>query len=407
MNSSGRSARRVSCCVAMTVALLLAATLMAVGAGDLTRLPGSGEQVGAAYQPEITYMGQVQQGVLLGPERVMTAVRNGSQKLQLILWEIDAAGNAARRTSRWSSDVIGFGEIALTGLTTTRAVTAHTDSYTGRAVFTVWDVAADNAISEVDSALGAYVYNDDISHGRLLALAPLGATRFVSAVYLGFEVRLTVWDVVSGKLVAKSSVDTDMCWDMALGWLSTDRVITALSTYSGQKLQLKVWNIDASGTIQGAQSYVENRQVGDLSIATDLTHRVVTTYSREEAAQNGRIEVIFWEIGGSGQIVRLGDSGTQVGEGDETACAFLPYGNDDRFLIAVRSASNQLVVIAWTISSGGQVLTRTDAVNISGAYLSPTPSMIFLDGNRVATGAVLQYAGDDQEKLFVDVWQVD
>jgi hypothetical protein len=158
----------------------------------------------------------------------------------------------------------------------------------------------------------------------------------------------------------------------AAGSASLIRILALTSTLfvtacrdSGGNLMLMSWQLDGgsircladSGTQAGAVaeiSLVQLRQVGsDHQVATSVRDR------------SDRVLTIVWIVAADGKISRLGDSGTQMGEGSLIQSAIHP--TTGLLAVSCRTAAGTLTVITLALSdTGGAVRRRGDSGDQAG-----------------------------------------
>ena len=74
-------------------------------------------------------------------------------------------------------------------------------------------------------------------------------------------------------------------------------------------------------------------------------------------SENGNVLLIKWAIDETGMIGRLGESGTQAGEGSAISVTALPFNDKATVCTAVRNASGDLLPITWDDLDGPGELT--------------------------------------------------
>jgi hypothetical protein len=152
------------------------------------------------------------------------------------------------------------------------------------------------------------------------------------------------------------------------------------------------WQLGASGSIQRlADSNTQAGAVSEISLMrvrqVGSGHQVATTVRDGD----GRVFTIVWDVAADGKISRLGDSGTQMGQGSLIGSAIHP----DTGLLAVscRTASGTLAVITLSVSSDGRVVRRRgdsggQAGRIESNELMARPAGV-LSAVRAANGNLL------------------
>lgn len=64
-------------------------------------------------------------------------------------------------------------------------------------------------------------------------------------------------------------------------------------------------------------------------------------------SEGGHVLLIKWRVEDNGQIVRLGESGTQAGEGSNLSVAALPFASKATVCTVVRNGNGDLLPITW------------------------------------------------------------
>jgi hypothetical protein len=164
----------------------------------------------------------------------------------------------------------------------------------------------------------------------------------------------------------------------------TIQSVTAVITNSGN-LRLINWHVGGSPNIlRIADSGTQAGPVSAISIA-----KGVDVYVTAVRSGSGKLLLISWNVDSNG-IQRLADSGDMAGEADLIRIirpANSTPGNSELFVTACRSESGTLLLITWLVASDGtfQRLATAQAGAVSEISLAPFFSSFSVDGSLVAT----------------------
>jgi hypothetical protein len=276
---------------------------------------------------------------------IVTAVRDGSGNLKLIVWYVDATSNILRKGSA-SAGVIS--EVALTAIGN-RVVTAVRDGG-GNLKLIVWEVDTNGNISR----------KGDASAGAIskVTVNSIGSNRVVTAVRDGSgNLKIITWDVdTNGNISRKGDASAGAISAVSSTLLSPDptktfrRLVTAVRDGSGN-LKVIAWDIDWTGKVvrKGDAS------AGAISKVAVTTYGPTTfhTFVRDGA---GNLKVIGWSISQYGAITRLGDN--SAGAITEVAAT----GS----VSACRGGDGNLKLIWWdTVNDQPQYIGSASAGDIS------------------------------------------
>jgi hypothetical protein len=95
-------------------------------------------------------------------------------------------------------------------------------------------------------------------------------------------------------------------------------------------------------------------QIRELA-ATPRPYGVLTAL----ISDSGNVLLIKWGIDAAGTLQRLGESGTQAGEGSVISVTALPFADKATICTAVRNGSGDLLPIIWDDVDGPGELTVT------------------------------------------------
>ena len=74
-------------------------------------------------------------------------------------------------------------------------------------------------------------------------------------------------------------------------------------------------------------------------------------------SDGGHVLLIKWAINAQGAVTRLGESGSQAGEGSMISVAALPFADKATVCTVVRDGSAKLLPISWDDADGPGELT--------------------------------------------------
>lgn len=94
------------------------------------------------------------------------------------------------------------------------------------------------------------------------------------------------------------------------------------------------------------------------SVSGAQSGRVITAVRTSQ----GTLQLISWQVSGTGSIARLADSGNQAG-----AASNIDIARGSRVVTALRSGSGNLLLISWDVSATGTITRRADSGNQAGA----------------------------------------
>jgi hypothetical protein len=172
-------------------------------------------------------------------------------------------------------------------------------------------------------------------------------SQLVAILYAGGSSRLVLstWRVDSTSI----SFVADSGQSMGAGDLA--RVIAAPTGHvvvvcrdGSDKLLLIPFEITRDGAavtrISGADGHAGViREVAPIARPYGLLTAVIS--------EGGNMLLIKWRVDANGQIVRLGESGTQAGEGSQLSVAALSFANQVTVCTALRNGCGDLLPITW------------------------------------------------------------
>jgi hypothetical protein len=328
---------------------------------------------------------------------VLTAMRNGSENLELISWHTDPGGSAITRGADSFSvnPVPGAAwEVALTlmGRTAITAVRSGAD----RLLLIVWDVPPGLAtMTRVwDSGTAA-------GEASLITLVPVNDTILVTAVCAGNgDLLLIPWRLDPDQKLVRLDPEGVRAGEVSIVTMvriDDNNILTAVRNGSGN-LELIGWSVSASGQItRWAPDAAEAGKVGDIATTVVATDGVTTDIVTAVQNDDGNLLLIAWRLSpADGTIVRLTPEGIGAGTAsDISVCvgAVEPSGRTT-IVASMRNGSDNLELIAFELlanGTDGATFVRTGDTSSAGTDVTDT-SLATLEPGRIISAN--QIGGD-------------
>jgi Astacin (Peptidase family M12A) len=268
---------------------------------------------------------------------------------------------------RRSSSQHGAGEInEISSLVTgSRIVTAVRTGGSNRLKMILWNIDALGGIrrlSPIDDPNTAGEASD-------ISCTQAGNNIVVAMRNSGGNLYLISWQFENGKLVRKAdsgSLAGEASVVKVIS-LSDTLLLTACRTGSGD-LKLILWWVNQGGVFSrvadsGSQAGAVS-EVSLLKLRTINNEHIVSTAVR---AGNGELKVITWAVSSvNSTIIRRGDSEGQIGVATQIQSAISPFGH--LVLSCKTDGSNKLLLISLNVSPTGRQINRiTDTHGKAGA----------------------------------------
>ncbi len=172
------------------------------------------------------------------PDRIVTAMRDGSNDLRLIAWDADVDGNLIRRGTGTAGTI---SQIALAAASAGRVVAAMRDGSNDLRLI-AWDVDTNGNLTRRGTATAGSISQ--------IAIAAVSATRVIAAMRDGSnDLRLIAWDVdTNGNLTRRGTATAGSISEVSIVAMGVDRVVTAIRDGSND-LRLIAWDVDANGNV--------------------------------------------------------------------------------------------------------------------------------------------------------------
>ena len=258
--------------------------------------------------------------------RVITAIQDGSNNLRLIIWDVDVAGNLTRRGQAAAGTV---GEVAVVAISSGRVVTALQDD-SGNLRVIAWDVDANGNVTRRGQAAAGTI-------GKV-SIAALSSNRVVTALQDGSgNLRVIAWDVdANGNVSRRGQGAAGTISEISIAAVTSQRVVTAIGDGSNN-LRLIAWDVDANGDLI-SRGEATAGTISQVSIATVNSGRVVTAV--EDGSHN--LLLIAWHLTADGKLLQR--STASAGTISQIAISAL---GTQRIGTAMRDGSNELLIISW------------------------------------------------------------
>jgi len=158
----------------------------------------------------------------------------------------------------------------------------------------------------------------------------------------------------------------------------TQQVITAVRTQASN-LKLIAWRVNSAGSI--TRTGDSGNQAGKASWISIAKNPTDSRYVTAVRTGSGNLKLISWNVNSTGtSITRLGDSGNQAGK---ASMIKIDAVNNNRFVTAVRTGSNELKLIGWRLEANGSLVRLADSGNAAGIVRDI--SMVLISNGRVIT----------------------
>lgn len=245
---------------------------------------------------------------------------------------------------------VAIDEVAITSLTSTRAVTAASTA-AGNLQLVSWTVDGDGHITRED--------DDGGGAATEVAIARTSFGDVVTAFRNGDDnLELISWNVTGAGVIDRLDEATTVeASKVAIASLpSGSGVVTAIRNADGN-LRLTAWEVAGNGTITRRGSLIAEA-ITDVAIATfTFPFEGVVTASH---LATGQLMVTTWELTPELGFDRVDDAfGVQV-TGVALAPVAIESGNQ-RIVTAVRTSGGNLRLEAWQVSAGGLITAQGSA----------------------------------------------
>jgi hypothetical protein len=316
-----------------------------------------------------------------GGGRVVTAAKNNSGHLEVIVWDCPSLGVQAKRLG---AIVGGSVESLAVAASTGRVVTATTEKDGGQLKVTLWSVTGHGA--NVNLAQEFHSGDQTPSGVKGVAVATYGETIVVAIRDAHTVLQLIAWHFVPPEepqspvgphvspglhRVADSASDPKREDHRIRAFALTccgARFVTAIREDQTDELRVIAWETKADGRIvQTAKSLVgADGPIADVSIAAVDDKRVVTAVRMRD----GEVKLIVWDVVANGNRVDRRDVSSPPTPRGVDSVSIATLGPDIMLheelapaqvaIAAPRLANGKLRLMTWDVSANGLLRRMTD-----------------------------------------------
>lgn len=282
---------------------------------------------GAVQQVAVTRLGSL----------VITALRNGSGRLQVIAWEVGSDGGITRRGDALAGDV---SRVVVTDWPEGPGVVTAVRTASGDLKVIAWKVANDGSVQRAGEDTAGPVNEVAIS-------SPPGFAGVVTPVRTGSgELKVIAWKVSnSGEVTRAGDASAGTCSKVTATALpaanGATRIAVALRSGAGN-LAIITWAITSAGAV----TRLHEAGAGAISDVA-LAHRSTTAADLISLTRgpSGDLTVIGWDVKANGSLDRLA---TAQG-GDVSALDVVTWKPDVHpyVVAALRTSTGKLKLIVW------------------------------------------------------------
>lgn len=311
----------------------------------------------------------------------VTAARSAAGNLALVTWELNSDGNITRKQDDSGGPAT---EIAITqpGFSS-NVVTAFRDSG-GDLELVSWDVVA---------GTGALDRIGEHSAGPVSKIAMSRLPNAVGVVTAfrdgGGDLGLIAWETPSGGGITRHGDATaEAITDVAIATINDpfDGVVTAARNSAGN-LVLTTWEVTAAKQLirrdDASAGAISKLAMSAVRVA--FNKELIVTAVRDG---NNNLKLLAWEITSTGQIIPRGD----VTGGAITDVAIAADGSH-QLVTAVRDSGGNLKLIAWEVSLTGTFEREGEIAAGAATHVALTSSFTS-SGRKFALPALRDSAGD-------------
>jgi hypothetical protein len=316
-----------------------------------------------------------------GGGRVVTAAKNNSDRLELIVWDCPSLGVQAKRLGAILDGAVDRVAVAAS---TGRVVTATTEKDGGKLKVTLWSVTDHGG--KVNLADEFHSGDQTPSGVKDVAVATYGETIVVAVRDAHTLLQLIAWHFVPpeepqspvgphlspglhriGDSSSGPKRDDHRIRALALACCGA-RFVTAIREDQTDELRVIAWEATADGRIvQTGKSLVgADGPIADVSIATVDDKRVVTGVRMRD----GELKLIVWDIVANGNRVDRRDVSSPPTPRAVDSLSITALGPDIMLneelapaqvaIAAPRQANGKLRVMTWDLSANGLLRRMTD-----------------------------------------------
>ena len=357
----------------MGAATLLVLLLAATAFAGLS--PVYGNSAGTVKQVDIA---RLQDGW------AVTAVENSADNLEVIVWNDNGTGIV--RTGSATATLGAISKVAVSGLDSSRVVTADINSLTGDMDLTVWKVSFPaGTIAQQGATISVCCTTTSV------AITQVDATHVATAATFAGNLFVNVFEISSaGVITADGETSGGVVNQAVIASPEPTRIVTADRNSSG-KLDVTMWHF-AFGFLT-KKSEVTSGAIKHLAIVALLTDQVTTAVING----SGDLELINWGISSTGALTK--QVSKTVGPVLQVAMCGAVL---DQFT-AVVGSSNKLDVAFWQSGSGPGTLFERETYNSATAITEIAVTLDF--ASSIGITDFITAARGSTGKLEVQVWQ--
>lgn len=282
--------------------------------------------------------GEVQEVALTRTgSHIVTALRNGSGNLEVIVWELAADGSVTRKGSATG----GAGsQISCTDWPQGPGIVTAMRTATGVMQISSWKIGADATIQHAADGDGGPI-------GEVKISSPSGFAGVVTPVRTASgDLKVIAWKVsASGSFTRTDDASAGACSKLAIAALpaagGVSRFVTALRDGSGN-LELITWSVTSAGIL----SRLHEAGAGGIA-AVALAARSSSSADLFSVTQGpaGDLTVIGWSLADDGTLARLATA--QGGNVSNVEAITWKPDVHSYIVAALRSDTGLLKLIAW------------------------------------------------------------
>ena len=317
----------------------------------------------------------------LQPLEVVTAVRNGSGDLEVIVWKDE--GTAIVQASSATAGAIK--EVAIAAVSSNQVVTAVANS-TGNLELILWKVDSSGKITKQYGT----TYTLTVTRVSIVGLA-VGAFATATRNSSG-DLDVEVWKAGASSFSLLAGSSGGAVSEVAIAALYYaspigSQFVTAVRNGSGD-LEVINWTVGPTTLTRGGHATLGSiEHLSIVAIGTLATH---TVYATAVINGSGDLEYIEWSVLGN-SVKELG-SGTAGAASGVAVCQGFPWA-----ITAIRNGSGDMSVEQWD--------DATKPFSEAGKYNTASPVSAIAVAPDAFIGSMITAARSSTGDLEVTVWQ--
>ncbi|MGE0885330.1 MAG: hypothetical protein AB7P14_17430 [Blastocatellales bacterium] len=330
---------------------------------------------------------------LLRADRVVTAVRDGSGELALIVWDIEQ--DASKVTRRGTASAGAVGRIAVCGLGLNMVATAICDSTNKLKVIT-WRVQENGDVTRLEEA----ATDGEISD---VAASLIASNVMATAVQTASGVlRLDIWKVnADGTIRHVTTGSSDGKINVPKTGLSTPRLQissigeTSILTYirdEGHDLKTILWRYGNGELERRGHVSLNTPSVGDI-VGRQVAREVALAAIQDKV---GNLKVVAYRCPEDGKFIEQGGMGNAGAVADVSICRL----GTQMAVTGVKDGAGHLKPILWQVTNNGGYVVRLDSAKSEERF----SRLAMCQTNRDQFATALR---DGDGNLKVIAWRVE